>query len=128
MQGFRLTIGSDKECSVEIDSLDDPTTSCFSTPQMDPGSTGSVDGPAEDEGDNTVIIVAVVTSCVLVFLLGLASLIVGGVVISRRQAHNLSNQRPKSIHLHTRMMPSGDSTSRLMPSGDSVTSFSPHSG
>ena len=125
LQGFRLTITSEKECSVMINSLDDPTATCFMPPNV---PTEGVDSGAEEEGDNTVIIVAVVASCVVVFLLGLASLIVGGVVISRRNT-NVINQRPKSIHLHTRsMMPGGDSRTRLMPSGDSVTSFSPHSG
>ena len=82
LQGFRLTITSEKECSVMINSLDDPTTTCFAVPQN--VATEGVDSGCEEEGGNTVIIVAVVASCVVVFLLGLASLIVGGVVISRR--------------------------------------------
>lgn len=70
-------------------------------------------GLSEDESGNTgVVVSAVVASCVVVIVLGLAVLVVVGVVTTYR--HSISKQRPKSIHLHQRMS-----------SGESVTSFSP---
>lgn len=79
---------------------------------MKPGTEGVV-GDESDESSNTVVVVSVVVaSCVVVIVLGLAVLIVVGVVATHR--NSISKQRPKSIHLHQRRA-----------SGESVTSFSP---
>lgn len=112
LQGFLLTISS--KCSVKIDSLQDPP--CTSDDTNTP-CTGSVS--AADERDNVAVIVSTVVVCVVVLVLGLAVLILVGVTINHRHGiSSISNLRPKSIHLHQRMM----------PAGDSVTSFGLDSG
>jgi hypothetical protein len=110
-QAILLTVGSSESCSVSVEGINQAPPSCFSRTDNTPCSTGGVKG--DTEGNSGVVVAGVVSTCIVVLVMGLALIVVGVASWSRR--HGVSTQRPKSIHLHHRL-PHG---------GDSVTSFSP---